>query len=290
MESVQRRHPLATAGLYLVLTAYFAIGLIPFAWIVLTSLKKPADVIAAPVQLVFTPTLENYAAVLFNVYASDSVLGKVYADIPHAFLNSLLIAGGATLLALVLGNFAAFALARFALPEREYYAFFFLAFRFCPVFVFIIPTFLIYQQLSLYNTHIGLILIYQLLAVPLIVWVMRSFYESIPEEIFESAAVDGASRMDILRKMALPLAAPGIAATAVLAFIECWNNFTFPLLLGARETQTVTLATVTFIGYEEVAWGMMTAAAVVTLLPELVLALIVQRYIVRGITYGAVKG
>jgi multiple sugar transport system permease protein len=130
---------------------------------------------------------------------------------------------------------------------------------------------------------------YQLLAVPLIVWVMRSFYESIPDEIFESAAVDGASRLEILRSMALPLAAPGIAATAVLAFIECWNNFTFPLLLSAQETQTVTLASVTFIGYEEVAWGMMSAAAVVALLPELVLALVVQRYIVRGLTYGAVK-
>jgi multiple sugar transport system permease protein len=217
-------------------------------------------------------------------------LAKVRADIPHAFMNSVIIAGGATLLALILGNFAAFALARFKLPEREYYAFFFLAFRFCPVFVFIIPTFLIYQQLRLYNTHIGLILIYQLIAVPLIVWVMRTFYESIPAEIFESGAVDGASRMQLLRHIALPLAAPGIATTAILALIACWNNFTFPLLLGARETQTVTLATITFIGYEEVAWGMMTAAAVVTILPELVLALIVQRYIVRGLTFGAVKG
>jgi multiple sugar transport system permease protein len=285
-----RRHPLTVAGLYLLLTVYFIIALIPFAWTFLTSLKKPADVIAAPLQLVFTPTLENYQAVLFNIYSSQSALAKVHADIPHAFLNSLIIAGGATLLALVLGNFAAFALARFKLPEREYYAFFFLAFRFCPVFVFIIPTFLIYQQLRLYNTHVGLIFIYQVVAVPLIVWVMRSFYESIPSEIFESAAVDGASRMDILRSIALPLAAPGIAATAILAFIACWNNFTFPLLLGARETQTVTLATITFIGYEQVAWGMMTAAAMVTIVPELLLALLVQRYIVRGLTYGAVKG
>jgi multiple sugar transport system permease protein len=290
METIRRRHLLQTAGLYVVLTAYFVVTLIPFVWTFMTSLKKPADVIAAPLQFVFTPTLENYQAVLFNIYSTESALAKVRADIPHAFFNSLVIAGGATLLALVLGNFAAFALARFKLPEREYYAFFFLAFRFCPVFVFIIPTFLIYQQLRLYNTHIGLILIYQLVAVPLIVWVMRSFYETIPAEIFESAAVDGASRMDILRRVALPLAAPGIATTAILAFIACWNNFTFPLLLGARETQTVTLATITFIGYEEVAWGMMTAAAMVTIIPELVLALLVQRYIVRGLTYGAVKG
>jgi multiple sugar transport system permease protein len=286
----EQKRFLSATGLYLILTAYFIFTLTPFAWTFLTSLKKPADVIAAPLKLTFQPTFENYQAVLFNIYGSDAALAKVRADIPHAFLNSVIIAGGATLLALVLANLAAFALARFRLPEREYYAFFFLAFRFFPVFVFIIPTFLIYQQIHLYNTHIGLILIYQLIAVPLIVWVMRSFYESIPGEVFESAAVDGATRMQLLRYVALPLAAPGVATTAILAFIACWNNFTFPLLLGARETQTVTLATVTFIGYEEVAWGMMTAAAMVTIVPELVLALLVQRYIVRGLTYGAVKG
>lgn len=281
---------LGSVALYLVLSMYFIITLIPFIWTFLTSLKKPDDVIAAPLLLVFRPTLDNYAAVLFNIYPNASALAKVRADIPHAFMNSIIIAGGATLLALVLGNFAAFALARFRLPEREYYAFFFLAFRFSPVFVFIIPTFLIYRSLHLYNTHLGLVLIYQLIAIPLIVWVMRSFYESIPIDIFECAAVDGASRMQIMRQIALPLAAPGVATTAILAFIACWNNFTFPLLLGARETQTVTLATITFIGYEEVAWGMMTAAAMVTIVPELILALIVQRYIVRGLTFGAVKG
>src|SRR6478672_13207111 len=134
--SYQRRL-LKNVGLYAVLSVYFVITLIPFAWTFATSLKKPIDVIAAPLQLVFTPTLENYQAVLFNIYSGDSALAKVRADIPHAFTNSVIIAGGATLLALVLGNFAAFALARFKLPEREYYAFFFLAFRFCPVFVFI---------------------------------------------------------------------------------------------------------------------------------------------------------
>jgi multiple sugar transport system permease protein len=204
-------------------------------------------------------------------------------------MNSLIIAGGATLLAMVLGNIAAFALARYKMPEREVYAFFFLAFRFAPVFVFIIPMFLIYQQIGLYNTHLGMILISQVIAIPLIVWVMRSFYESIPPELFDSAALDGATRMQMLRQIALPLAAPGLAATAVLAFIACWNNFVFPFLLGAKQTQTITLATITFIGYEEVAWGMMTAAAIVTIIPELLLAMLVQRHIVRGLTYGAVK-
>ena len=158
-----------------------------------------SDVAAAPLKIFFEPTLDNYRAVLFNQYSDDSALARVRVDIPGSFLNSLIIAGGATIVAMVLGNMAAFALARYKMPEREVYAFFFLAFRFAPVFVFIIPMFLIYQQIHLYNTYLGLILIFQVIAIPLIVWVMRSFYESIPPELFDSAALDGATRMQQLR-------------------------------------------------------------------------------------------
>jgi multiple sugar transport system permease protein len=291
-EARQRRfHVLLHVGLII----YFALSLLPFLWTFVTSLKKSRDVAAAPLKLTFEPTLDNYMAVLFNQYSADSALARVRVDIPGSFLNSLIIAGGATIVAMLLGNIAAFALARYRMPEREVYAFFFLAFRFAPVFVFIIPMYLIYQMqvpgtpYKLYNTHIGLIIIFQVIAIPLIVWVMRSFYETIPAELFDSAAIDGASRLQMLRQIALPLAAPGLAATAVLSFIACWNNFAFPFILGAKNTQTITLATITFIGYEEVAWGMMTAAAIVTIIPELILAMLVQRHIVRGLTYGAVK-
>ena len=287
--SLKERRRRVYALFHVVLIAYFALTLLPFAWTLLTSFKNARDVVAAPVKLIFTPTLDNYKAVLFNIYSADSAMARLRIDIPAAFMNSLIIAGGATILGMIVGNVAAYALARSPMPEKEGYAFFFLAFRFAPVFVFIIPTFLIYQRLRLYNTHIGLILIMQLITIPLIVWVMRSFYESIPAELFDSAAIDGASRLQILRQIALPLAAPGLAATAVLSFIACWNNFVFPFLLGAQTTQTITLATINFIGYEEVAWGMMTAAAVVTIIPELILAMLVQRHIVRGLTYGAVK-
>jgi multiple sugar transport system permease protein len=289
VSSRKRRERRFHVLLHIGLIIYFFITLLPFIWTFITSLKKSKDVAAAPLKLFFEPTLDNYRAVLFNQYSADSALARVRVDIPGSFLNSLIVAGGATILAMILGNLAAFALARYKMPEREVYAFFFLAFRFAPVFVFIIPMFLIYQQVHLYNTYIGLILIFQVIAIPLIVWVMRSFYESIPPELFDSASLDGATRLQQLQQIALPLAAPGLAATAVLAFIACWNNFVFPFLLGAKQTQTITLATITFIGYEEVAWGMMTAAAIVTIVPELILAMLVQRHIVRGLTYGAVK-
>lgn len=284
----QRRH-LENASVYVFATLYATAAMTPFIWILLMSLKTPSDVIAAPVKLLFKPTLANYEAILFGAFGGQFAAAVVRVNIPQAFLNSIIIAGGATIVAMVLGNLAAYALARYTLPRKEALAFFFLSFRFCPTFAFIIPLFVVYQRIHLYNTYPGLILADQLIVIPLVVWVTRSFYESIPPELFEAATTDGATQMQILRRIALPLAAPGLAATAILAFIACWNNFTFPLILGSQEIQPITLATTTFISYEQVAWGMMTAAAVVTLVPELILALIVQRYIVQGLTYGAVK-
>jgi multiple sugar transport system permease protein len=276
-----------SALMHALIVTYFVIAVFPFAWIVSMSLKVPADVVADPPVILFRPTLENYEAVLFGRRAERGEQART--DIPRAFRNSVIVAGASVIVAMVVGNLGAFALAKLRLPAREWVAFFFLSFRFAPALAFIIPTFVVYRTVGLYNTHLGLILMNQLLAVPLIVWTMRSYYEGIPHELFESAWLDGASLWQTIRNVALPLAAPGIAATGILSFIQCWNNFTFPLLLGARETQTVTLATITFISYEQVLWGQMAAAAVVTIVPELILAVLVMGYIVRGLTYGAVK-
>lgn len=285
--SIAQRRMFRRSMLYAIILLYFSLSALPFLWIVTMSLKTPQDVIAIPPKVFFRPTLDNFLSVLFGIQTSTSAVARV--EIPRAFGNSILIAGGATLVAMVLGNLAAFALAKLRLPMREAFAFFFLSFRFAPALTFIIPLYIVYRQLSLYNTYLGMILAYQIIALPLMVWTMRSYYETIPRETFESARVDGATWLQAFQRIALPLAAPGLAATTILTFIANWNNFTFALLLGARETQTVTLATITFIGYEEVLWGQMAAAAVVTMLPELVLALAVQRYIVRGLTMGAVK-
>lgn len=273
--------------LHVLIAVYFVVAIFPFAWIVGMSLKKPADVVADPPVIFFQPTLENYEAVLFGRRSERGE--QTRTDIPRAFSNSVLIAVSSVAIAMLVGNLGAFALAKLKLPAREWIAFFFLSFRFAPALAFIIPTFVVFRVVGLYNTHLGLIIMNQLIAIPLIVWTMRSYYEGIPHELFESASMDGAGIWQMIRNIGLPLAAPGIAATAILSFIACWNNFTFPLLLGARETQTVTLATITFISYEQVLWGQMAAAAVVTIVPELILAVMVMGYIVRGLTYGAVK-
>jgi multiple sugar transport system permease protein len=147
----------------------------------------------------------------------------------------------------------------------------------------------LYQKLHLYNTYIGLILIYQLIAIPLMVWMMRSYFEEIPIAIEQAAHTDGYSWAGSFFRLVLPLAAPGVAATLVLCFIFCWNNFIMGLMLGGIDTQPVTVGLLSFMGTSEIQWGSMAAATVVAIIPEILLVLAVQKYMIRGLTFGAVK-
>lgn len=151
------------------------------------------------------------------------------------------------------------------------------------------PLYIVYQKLHLYNTFIGLILVYQLISLPLVIWMMRSYFEEIPIAIEQAARTDGYSWASAFFRLVLPLVAPGMAATLVLAFIFCWNNFVFGLMLGGTNTQPVTVGLLSFMGTNEVQWGLMAAATVIAIVPEMAMALAVQRYMIRGLTFGAVK-
>jgi len=185
---------------------------------------------------------------------------------------------------------AAYALARFRFRFKEDIAFTFLSFRFAPEIAIIIPIYVLYQKLQLYNSYIGLILVYQLITLPLIIWIMRGYFEDISVEIEQAARLDGYTWWGVFTKIALPLVKPGLAATAILAFIFAWNNFIFGLILGAKETFPTTVGTLGFISYESVLWGQMAAATVITILPPLLLAIFIQKYLVRGLTMGALRG
>jgi multiple sugar transport system permease protein len=184
---------------------------------------------------------------------------------------------------------AAYALARLRFGAKEPLAFTYLSFRFLPEITIILPLYVIYQRLQLYNTYIGLILVYQLISLPLMIWMMRSYFEEIPMAIEQAARTDGYSWFGAFFRLIFPLAAPGIAATVILAFIFCWNNFIFGLMLGGHSTQPVTVGLLSFMGTNQVQWGLMAAATIVTIVPEMILALLVQRYMIRGLTFGAVK-
>ncbi len=201
----------------------------------------------------------------------------------------MIISTGAVTLSLLASIPAAYALARFTFPLKNTVAFVFMSFRFVPFIAFVIPLYLLYQRLGLYNTYTGLIFVYQLITLPFTIWLLRSFFMEIPLEIQEAAKIDGCSALGVLVRVILPLSVPGIAVTVILGFMFCWNAFNYPLMLAGRETFPVTVGAIQFISYEQVLWGQMAAATIVATVPQLVLSLMVQKYIVRGLTMGAVR-
>ncbi len=261
--------------------------LFPFVWILLTSLKNPGDIISVPPKFVFTPTTDNYAALVLGEQRGQ--YSSTRPDFPLFFLNSVIISLGAVALSMAASIPAAYALARFDFPLKNALAFVFMSFRFVPFIAFVIPLYLLYQRFDLYNTHLGLILAYQLITLPFTIWMLRSFFMEIPSEIQEAAKIDGCSWFGVLTRVILPLSMPGISVTVILGFIFCWNAFNYPLMLAGRQTFPVTVGAIQFISYEQVLWGQMAAATIVAALPQLLLSLLVQKYIVRGLTMGAVR-
>jgi len=261
----------------------------PLYWVFNMSIQTPIDVISYPPKFYFDATLENYSVVLIG----KAWLGKyetVRTDFPRYYLNSLIVCSGAIAISMLLGIPAAYSLARFAFRGKENFAFTLLSFRFAPGLIVIIPLFVIFRRLGLYGTYYGMMLAYQLITLPFSVWLMRGFFEDIPIELEQAARIDGYSWWGVFRKVNLPLVAPGIAATAILSFIFAWNEFLFGYVLSSDITRPVTPSLMGFISYEQVLWGQMAAAAIITLLPSVILAIFIQKYLVRGLTFGAVKG
>ena len=259
----------------------------PFVWILLTSLKSPGDILSVPPKFVFAPTVDNYLALVMG--EQHGQYSSTRPDFPLFFLNSLIVSLGAVALSVVAGVPAAYALARFEFRYKNGFAFVLMSFRFVPFIAFVIPLYLLYQRLGLYNTHAGLIFAYQLITLPFTIWMLRSFFMEIPTEIQEAAKIDGCSWLGVLTKVILPLSLPGVAVTVILGFMFCWNAFNYPLMLAGRQTFPVTVGAIQFISYEQVLWGQMAAATIVAAVPQLLLSLMVQKYIVRGLTMGAVR-
>ncbi len=249
--------------------------LAPFVWMVMNSLKTPLQIIKMPPDFLFTPTLANYQ----NVFSTQNFGNFV--------LNSTIIGAGSTFFGLVLGLPAAYAIARY----KQYgIATAILIARMVPGITFLLPLFILFRQFQMIDTYQSLILTHMLVGLPFIIWVMVPFFESIPQELEEAARVDGASILQSFIRIILPISGPGIVTSAILAFVFSWNNFMFSIQLAPNRTRTVPVAIFNFIAYAQIDWGGLMAAAVIITLPVLVLALVTQRYVVRGLTAGAVKG
>lgn len=261
----------------LIVAGWVVVGafLAPLVWMVLGSFKSTVDFLAYPPVWVFRPTFGNYA----QVFADNSF--------PRYVMNSIVVAVGATLIGLLLGVPAAYALAR---CRRTAVGVVLLAARMAPGIAFLIPLFVMFLSLHLVGSYVSLIASHLIFTLPLTVWMMVGFIEAIPAEIEQAALLDGCSIAGVLVRMVLPLTTPGIAATSILAFIASWNNFLFALVLSNDRTKTLPVAVLGYIGYNSIQWGTLMAAATLITLPVLVLALSVQRFMVRGLVAGAVTG
>ncbi len=251
---------------------------LPIGWAVLMSLKSRPDIIAMPPKWFFSPTLEHYRTVW-----SDSRF-LLYGQ------NSLIIAGTSTLIGLILGVPAGYALARNRFRGNRLLLLGILSTRMMPPVAFVIPFFIVFTALQLRDTQIAVIIMHLTFIMGFVIWMMRSYFKDIPRELEEAAAVDGCTPLQAFLRIVLPLGAPGIATSAILAFIFSWNEFLYALVLTTVRAKTLPLGIYNWVAYEEIMWGELTATAVITLIPVVIVYAFVQKALVRGMTMGAVKG
>jgi multiple sugar transport system permease protein len=248
---------------------------VPFYWVAVTSIKPPSDYLASPpVWFPAEPTILHYTSALFGYRGLQGLI------------NSVIVSTGATVLSSVFGTMMGYSLARFN-TGGQHLAFWVLSQRFLPPIAIVLPVFLLYRGWGLNDTRFGLTLFYAMASLPLSVWMMFTYFKQVPEEMEQAALVDGCSRWGALWSVALPLAAPGVAAAAVFTFIFCWTEFFFAINLTSRTAFTLPTVFRAFLGFQGAQYGEASALAVVSLVPSIVLGMLVQRYLVQGRMVGA---
>ncbi len=270
---------LRTALMGTIAALLLAIWVVPVAWALLTSFKSERDVLAYPPLVIFEPTFANYREVLFG---SASILPNL--------LSSVIVAGSATLLTMLFAIPAAYALARLALPAKRAGGFYVLATQMLPPVGLIIPYYLILQKIGALDTYSGMVVIYLTFSLPFAIWLMVSYFEDVPLEMEEAALLDRAGRWRALWYVILPQVRGGIAVTMIFVFLNAWNEFLFAVVLAGNRVRPVTVAMFNFISVEQTQWARLAAGAMLAMAPVIILGLIAQRHIVKGLTVGAVKG
>jgi multiple sugar transport system permease protein len=256
-------------------TLFFAF---PIFWMTISAFKAETDIAVFPPTFLFSPTTASFKQ-LFSELNADKAL-----------LNSAFIVCLSTLFAMIAGTLAAYALARFDVKNKNLVAFQILSIRMLPPIVSVIPLFMIAKQLGIFDTPWLLIAVYTLNGLPFVVWVMRVFIQEIPQSIEEAAMIDGCGRFEVFWRVTLPLLLPGLAATMVIIFMFAWNEYLLASILTSNEARTLPVIAASAIKPKAISWGLASAAGVLMSLPVVVLVLLMQKYLVRGLTLGAVKG
>lgn len=289
------------------------VGLVPIIIMGLTAFKSRADIVSVPPKLVFQPTMEGFVFLLtersqisknrieeakknrdqlglFDRIALDN--GQTIngpSDFAMRLRNSLIIAGGSTIASVILGVFAAYAFSRFSIPGKDDLLFFILSTRMLPAVVVAVPIFLMFRQVGLHDTHLGMIILYTVFNLSLTVWLLKGFIDEIPKEYEEAALVDGYTRMQAFFKIVLPQAATGIAATTVFALIFAWNEYAFALMLTSEQARTAPPAIATMQGRGGIEWSAIAAGSLAFLIPVVIVTFALRKHLLRGVTFGAIR-
>lgn len=263
---------------YAIALAAILITLFPIVWIFTISIKTKRDAFAIPPVWRFEPVWQNY----WTLWENDTFR--------NAILNTATITTIGVVLSIVIAIPAAYALNRLRVRGKTLIAAWLLLAYMLPEFLFIIPMYVLYQAIGLYDTQIGLALVYQVHVLPFAIWMLRSFFAEIPTDLDEAARIDGCGHLRTLMVVYVPMSLPGIGATSILSAIWIWNELAIALGLTFSNAQPLTLAMASFRGYASIDWGPMSAASIVAIIPMLLFALIAQKWIVKGLTLGAVKG
>ena len=264
-----------TIQVTLILIAIF-IMLVPILWIILAAFKNHIDVFR--LKLLFTPTLKNFSAVFEPPYS----LG-------HKLFNSTIVALTTVLIAIPVATLAAYSFSRFKLKGENAMLVIILATQFVPAVVIILPFFVMFRDFGMLDTRVGLILVNLAIVMPFAIWMIKGFIDGIPIETEEAALVDGSSRLQVIRKIVLPMAAPGLFTSGIFCFIIAWNEFLFALILTNKEAVTLPIGLALFKAEEGDLWNLLSAAGIIIMVPMFILALIIRKYFVAGMTMGAVR-
>jgi multiple sugar transport system permease protein len=288
------RAAVGPAAFYLFLAMFVFAVLAPFVWMFISSISPQTELTNTPPDWIPEhPTLFRYKALFFGPQPGQSIPGSA-AKFLAALANSLIISLGTTVVCMVAGTLAAYAFARLAVPHRRLILLGTLFAQMMPVIVIIIPMYITMQAINpvlhLMDSHVGMILLYSGYLLPTVVWIMDSYFQTIPMELEEAAAIDGCSALGAMVRVVLPLAGPGLVAVAAFTFLSSWNEFLMALIFTASNAKTITVAVTEFSTQFGVDYGLMATGGVIGSIPPLVLAFLLQRYVVAGLTTGSIKG
>ena len=257
-----------------------ALFLFPIFWMVMTSFKMPRDIFTTPPKLLFTPTLETYVSYIWH------------AEVPKRMLNTVIVAFGSGAISIVAGAMAGYALARLPLRGASAIGTIILLSRGVPPIALAVPMFLVARKLGLSDKHITLILAYCTFLIPYVMWLMRGFFKALPPELEESAMLDGCSRFGAFVRIIVPIAMPGILSTLIFSVILAWEELLFALVLTNRDATTIPVAIAGIAGdtVNGANWGALTAVGTLTVIPVVIFAMLVQKWLIQGLADGATKG